>query len=203
MSAHGYTVAAFHTPEYAETVPGFVTLCRKAGLAYEIEPMESRFDHAENTGLKPLALMRIRDRVAGPLLYLDIDTAILGAPPLPAGEWDIATAQNPVAAHRNRINAAAFFLSDTPAARYFLQRWATLVRYNPGTVDHTQLTRALMELAGMCGPSVPVAHTSPDRQKWLETLAASARGELTVAAADFSGCLAINGLRPERTQAKS
>jgi hypothetical protein len=167
-----YVIVAFHTPEYADCVPGFITAGNLAGCRVVIQPMNSRADWALNTGLKPLALLRLRERLAGPLLYLDVDTVVLSAPELPPGAWDLAMTENPVVKHRNRLSAAAFFLADTPAVRDFLLMWRAYTRQTR-RADHPLLTRALRDFGA----------------------------QLQVAPADFAGRLRINGFRPARTQA--
>ena len=169
MSPAPYTVVAFCTREYADC-PG--ALQRDAiglGLPCEIEPMSSRGNWADNTNLKPSALQRLRHRLRGPLLYLDVDTKLLRAPALPPGEWDLALAENPVRTHLNRIAAQCLFIADTEPACEFLRDWAKRCA-TLGGKDHGHLT----------------ATVAANRTSVLGT-------------ADFAGCLLLNGLRPERT----
>jgi hypothetical protein len=168
----GYTVVAFYTPEYADCARPFRERAAALALPCKLQPMRSRGGWAQNTGLKPLALLRLRAGLAGPLLYLDVDTVLLSAPDLPAGAWDLAVAENPIRAHKNRICAAAFFLGQTEAAREFLSIWRGFARQTRG-IDHPLLTRAIATMGS----------------------------RLRITNADFTGRLRANGLRPQRTQA--
>ena len=78
-----YTVVSFYTREYADCVRSFEEQVIKLGLPCEMEIMQSSGDWATNTGMKPTALFNLRERRRGVLLYLDIDTLLLKAPPIP------------------------------------------------------------------------------------------------------------------------
>jgi hypothetical protein len=168
----GYTIVAFYTPEYEAMRRPFLEACTRLGAPVVTRKMNSRGQWEKNTALKPLALEYLRTDVRGTILYLDIDTRILKLPALPPGKWDVATAPNPVKAHVCNVNAAAFFLADTPRIVQFLHEWREWVRENVRR-DHPGLMWALR-----CPPS-PLA--------WVND-------------ADFAGCFAINGLAPQRTQ---
>lgn len=172
MSTPAYTIVAFYTPEYERLLRPFLDMAEPFGLPIATRRMNSRGKWDLNTGLKPLALQYLRSQVEGLLLYLDIDTTILRLPEPPAGTWDVAVAPNPIFNHLCRINASAFFISDTVGARNFLMRWRQWVRANSRR-DHPGLMDAL--------------ETPPP--------------DLLKAVADFAGCFAINGLAKERTQA--
>ena len=165
-----YTVVSFFTPEYSDCAAEFERAAVTFGLPCVLEPMPSKGNWEDNTGLKPKALIYLRARLRGPLMYLDVDTLLLKAPALPIGEWDVALCENPVKAHLNRIAAQCFFLSDTASACRFIETWAGLVaRY--GGRDHRQLTNTV-----------------------------ATNKTAVIGKADFTGCLRLNGLRPERTQ---
>ena len=168
-----YTVVGFYTQEYADCVRAFGEQAARLGLPCELETMQSLRDWASNTGMKPTALFRLRERLRGPLLYLDIDTILLKAPALPIGTWDIALSENPVPTHVNRVAAQCFFVGDTIGAKTFLSEWAQRCR-NTGGQDHRQLTNTVM-----------------------------ANRAAILGRADFTGCFHINGLRTDRTQALS
>jgi hypothetical protein len=143
------------------------------GIPCSVEEMTSVNDWAENTGQKPRALLALRGRLKGPLCYLDIDTLLLRAPLLPAGTWDVALAENPVKTHKNRIAAQCMFIADTEGARTFLKHWAERVGAFRG-IDHTHLTATV-----------------------------ASNRVASLGRADFAGCLHLNGMRPDRTQAFS
>lgn len=167
-------VVAFHTPEYADCAAPFRAAVEALGLRCEIAPFPSSGNWERNTGLKPLALGNLRATLRGPLLYLDIDAQLLRVPALPAGEWDLAVCENPVKKHVNRVNAAAFFVADTPGAIEFLDLWRAFVRASITGRDHPQLTRTI----------------------------AKHRGTIAMADVELAGCYKLNGFRPQRTQVK-
>jgi hypothetical protein len=173
MNSERFTVVGFYTPEYEDCVVQFVSVAENLNLSVVVERMESRWDWTANTRLKPGALLQLRQKVQGILLYLDIDTLLLRVPRIPEQPWDVAVADNPVKTHVNRLTAGAFFLADTDAARLFLMEWHRLCMLGGGK-DHNHFSTAVMN---------PMAYR--------------------VARADFAGCMKVNGLRPEREQAIS
>ena len=173
MTAPAYTLVGFCTPEYRDCLQRFYAQADSLGLPVVVEEIPSLGDWAENTSQKPRALLTLRERIAGVLCYLDVDTILLRAPLLPAGTWDVALSENPVKTHKNRIAAQCFFLADTQNARVFLAQWAERCRVLHGQ-DHNHLTSTV-----------------------------AANRSALLGQADFTGCLHVNGLRPDRTQALS
>jgi hypothetical protein len=161
----GYTVVAFHTPEYDDCAGPFRAQCARLGLDCTVLRLESTGDWERNTGLKPTALRQLREQIKGPMLYFDIDAVIFTAPQLPPGQWDLAVADNPAHWHLCRIAAQVIFIGDTPGARRFLQRWQQRLQKRPGK-DHPEMIRAIEIMKAAQPPVVFADATAYVVDRW-------------------------------------
>lgn len=109
----------------------------KLDLAAEILPISAEGDWLENVRRKPSLLKSFRQRLRGPLLYVDVD-AVVHANPWPylrGYEGDIAVASH----HRRNIISGTLLLNDTEKAMTFLDHWITDQDRNPTAWDQHSL----------------------------------------------------------------
>lgn len=118
-------IVAFHTPDevYQAEAERLRRSLDALGLDYEITVVEPESNWVRTTLLKPTWIAPARDRLSGPLLYVDVDAYVHTDPwPYVADmEADMAA----VVYENGQLNSATLWINDTPGARLILSEWAS------------------------------------------------------------------------------
>ncbi|MFS8116395.1 hypothetical protein QD460_32320 [Rhizobium jaguaris] len=125
----GEVVAFFSVNSFYETEAArMVASAWRLGLSVHTWPFVSAGSWVRNASLKPTFLVNQRQKLTGPLLYVDVD-AVFHRDPWPelaAYDCDIA-----VYRERGRLISATILINDTPAAREILALWKKRCDENP------------------------------------------------------------------------
>jgi hypothetical protein len=107
------------------------------GLPIHLEKIEAIDDWLSAVRRKPFVMRQLRDKLRGPLLYVDVD-AVVHANPWPylrGYEADVA-----VAGHRDeQIISGTILFNDTPGATHLLDAWIEAQSANPSAWDQHAL----------------------------------------------------------------
>jgi len=118
------TICAFHTDDalYAGEAARMMASADALGLRIDMTVLPHGGDWLANVRMKPRLLQDARRRLAGPILYVDVD-AIFHADPwirLDVVETDVA-----FATYRDgRVRSGTVYIADTVGGRRFLDDWA-------------------------------------------------------------------------------
>lgn len=120
---HRGTVIAFHTPDeiYRTEAARLQATLEKVGLDFDITEVEPERDWVRTTHLKPQWMLEARERLSGPLLYIDVDAVVHSDP------WEylnLYDADLGVVYNNGFLNSATVFIADSPDARRMLKAWA-------------------------------------------------------------------------------
>lgn len=123
VSARGLIVA-FHTPDevYRAEAERLRRSLDALGLDYEISVVEPESNWVRTTLLKPTWIAPARERLSGPLLYVDVDAYVHEDPwpYLDDMEADMAARVDP----NGQLYSGTLFIADTPGASLILTEWA-------------------------------------------------------------------------------
>ena len=117
------TVVAFHTPDevYRAEAARLKKTLDALGLDYHFFEVEPEKNWVRTTLLKPSWILKAREELAGPLLYIDVD-AIVHQDPWPYLSQfcgDLAALVLP----NGQFASGTILVGDTPAARSLLAEW--------------------------------------------------------------------------------
>ena len=133
------TIIAFHTPDavYTAEANRLRASLDGLGLDYKIIEVQPEQDWVRTTLLKPSWIIKAREELSGPLLYIDVD-AIVHEDPWPyLGQYD-----NDLAAFvlpHGGFASGTIFINDTTGARQMLQDW---LKRSEERVRKTSLTHS-------------------------------------------------------------
>ncbi len=162
-------------PEAADDTPGTVVGYYTAGTRYEVEAQRLRSsvqalglqlelvavpspgDWLASVRLKPQLLLALRQRLRGPLLYVDVDAVVHSNPwPYLRGlDADVGVASH----HATNVISGTVLLNDTPGAVQLLQAWIADQDRNPTAWDQHSLHNVVY--------AAPVAGQRPVRVQHL------------------------------------
>jgi hypothetical protein len=135
------TIIAFHTPDevYTAEANRLRSSLDALGLEYKIIEVQPEQDWVRTTLLKPSWIIKARDEISGPLLYVDVD-AIVHEDPWPylsQYDSDLAAFVLP----HGGFASGTVFINDTTGARQLLQEWLNRseqrVRERETSLSHT------------------------------------------------------------------
>ncbi len=117
------TVIAFHTPDevYRAEAARLKASLDALGLEHHFFEVQPEGNWVRTTLLKPSWIIRAREELSGPLLYIDVD-AVVHADPWPylqQYDGDMAA----VVYDNGQLNSATLWINDTPGAREVLSAW--------------------------------------------------------------------------------
>ncbi len=140
----GGKIVGFYTTDsiYEREAARMVASATRLGLTVETTPIESAGSWVRNAALKPTFLLDVRERIRGPLLYVDVD-AVFHRDPWPAllhHECDIA-----VYREAGRLISATILLNDTQRALDLLSEWKRRCDQDPEIWDQVVLQNILDE----------------------------------------------------------
>lgn len=146
----GEVVAFFSVNSFYETEAArMVASAWRLGLSVHTSPFVSAGSWVRNASLKPTFLVTQRQKLQGPLLYVDVD-AVFHRNPWPVlADFDCDIA---VYRERGRLISATILINDTPAARELLTRWKERCDENPEVWDQVVLQEILDEDQALATP---------------------------------------------------
>ncbi|WP_267548880.1 putative nucleotide-diphospho-sugar transferase [Rhizobium rhizogenes] len=115
----------------------------RIGLKVQATALQSAGSWVLNAGLKPGFLLQERERLRGPLLYVDVD-AVFHRNPWP----ELHKLDCDIAAYyegNQRLISATILINDTPAAAQLLERWRQGCLANPEMWDQLVLEQIIAE----------------------------------------------------------
>lgn len=135
---HG-TIVAFHTDDDFYTAEA--ARCKKRleqlGLPHDFTSIPKNGSWVENCARKPEFLLEVRQRLRGPLLYIDVDAFVHRDP------WPyLADFDGDIAAYINgdaELISCTLLLNDTPATMRLLSEWAEQQKAKPRVYDQKVL----------------------------------------------------------------
>ena len=118
-------IVAFHTPDeiYSREAERLKKSLDSLGLEYSISVVEPESNWVRTTLLKPTWIRPARERIRGPLLYVDVDAFVHEDPWPHVADLDADMAA--VVYTTGELNSATLWISDTPEAAALLDLWAT------------------------------------------------------------------------------
>ncbi|MER9652491.1 putative nucleotide-diphospho-sugar transferase [Mesorhizobium sp. M0152] len=146
----GEIVAFFSMNSFYETEAARMTASAwRLGLSVQARPFASAGSWVRNASLKPTFLVNMRQKLQGPLLYVDVD-AVFHRDPWPA----LAGFDCDIAVYREsgRLISATILINDTPAAREILALWRKRCDENPEVWDQVVLQEILDEDRASANP---------------------------------------------------
>jgi hypothetical protein len=158
------TVASFYTGTgyYANAARRLASRCVELGIPHLIESVADGGSWSLNSRLKPEFILRMLDRVSGPVLWLDADSHLLRVPREVEGlVCDVAAAAyDGPSIHVPPVNvqAAALFFNNTAGSRRFLSAWQAACQ-DVGRLgsDHSFLVRVWAEMSDVSRVRLPSA----------------------------------------------
>ncbi len=139
------TVVGFYTRDslYEQEAARMRRSAEVLGLPVELTPMDSAGSWVRNAGLKAGFLRAARQRLRGPLVYVDVDAVFHGDP------WPLlSTFDCDVAVHvtgKGELQSGTILLNDTPATATLLEDWVAATEANPDEWDQRVLHRVIDE----------------------------------------------------------
>ena len=120
------TVIAFHTPDdiYRAEAARLKSTLDKLGLDHHFFEVEPEKNWVRTTLLKPSWIIKARDELGGPLLYIDVDAFVHQDPWPYLSQYDADLAA--VVYDNGELNSASIWINDTSGARDLLRRWRDL-----------------------------------------------------------------------------
>lgn len=116
-------IIAFHTPDetYRAEAARLKASLERLDLDYEIFEVPPSDNWVRTTLLKPSWILPIREKLRGPLLYIDVDAFVHHDPwpYLQDMEGDLGAVVYP----NGQLNSATIWIADTPGALDLLTRW--------------------------------------------------------------------------------
>ena len=137
------TIVAFHTddPLYRKEAERFARSAAKLGLKIDLKVVPPKGDWVANCAMKPQIIADARQRLSGPLLYIDVD-AVIHADPWPyLSQYDGDMAANILP--DGELNSGSLYISDTQAARALLNTWVERQKENPREWDQKTLQQII------------------------------------------------------------
>ncbi len=117
------TIVAFHTPDevYRAEAARLKGTLDALGLDYHFFEVEPEKNWVRTTLLKPSWILKAREELAGPLLYIDVDAYVHHDPwPLLSScDGDLAA----VVYRNGQLNSATIWINDTDGARDLIAEW--------------------------------------------------------------------------------
>ncbi len=133
------TIVLFHTDDeiYREEARRCINSIESIGLEYDLTVIPPKSSWVENCALKPKILSEARQRIKGPILYIDVDAVVHKNPWPYLSQYDGDMA---VYVHQNgELISSAIYLNDTPEALEILDRWVELQNRNRHVWDQRVL----------------------------------------------------------------
>lgn len=131
------------------------------GVPYLLEAYDNRGSWVRNCAYKASFLLRMRDTVDGPLLWLDADARVAGDP------WPyLAGLDCDIAAHKlggHELISSTVYLNDTDACLGLLGRWVAAQETRPNVWDQKVLQATIEE-----SPSAVRFAELPPELCWIE-----------------------------------
>lgn len=137
------TIVGFYTRDslYEQEAARMRRSAEVLGLPVELAPMDSAGSWVRNAGLKAGFLRAARERLHGPLVYVDVDAVFHGDP------WPLlSTFDCDVAVHvtvNGELQSGTILLNDTPATRALLEDWVAATEASPDEWDQRVLHRVI------------------------------------------------------------
>lgn len=159
-------VISFFTAEweYPEHARRLQTECDALGLKHAIEERPSTNDYKKNTRIKPFFIREQIKRLKKPVLWLDVDSSLLGTPDelVKIKSYDMAAVRMREDNKLKRLwQVGVLFFNYTPATIEFLDRWcdAATSGTDEGAFEHAY--KNLLE---------PLRVLELDRTRWYQVL---------------------------------
>lgn len=116
-------VVAFHTPDevYRAEAARLKATLDALGLEYTFFEVTPEKNWVRTTLLKPSWIIKARDELRGPLLYIDVDAFVHNDPWPYLSQYDGDMAA--VVYDNGQLNSATLWINDTLAAREILAQW--------------------------------------------------------------------------------
>ena len=134
------TVVAYHTDDelYRNEARRMCASAARLGIHAKITVVPSQGDWVKNTSFKSNYLLRERELVRGPMLYVDVDAVFHRSPLdyLAQLDCDIAAYYDLSDDH---LVSATLFIQDTPAAKALLAEWNRQCQLRPQIWDQQVL----------------------------------------------------------------
>jgi len=139
------TIVAFYTDNtlYEAEARRLEASVLALGLPLEVIAVPDQGSWLANVRFKPAVLSKARERLEGPLLYVDVD-AVLHTDPWP----DLSGFDQDVAfctMRDGKVRSGTILLNDTDGARRFLDEWTRRLEADREAWDQTPLTGMLTE----------------------------------------------------------
>lgn len=132
-----YTRGSF----YEDEAKRMEKTARRLGLVVETTAVESAGSWVRNAALKPTFLLEARERLRGPLLYVDVDAVFHRDPwpPLSDMKSDIGVFYS----SDGKLISATIYLADTPEVLSLLREWKEACDKDPDVWDQVTLQNIL------------------------------------------------------------
>ncbi|MCV9910250.1 glycosyltransferase family 77 protein [Brucella sp. HL-2] len=139
------TIVAFYTKNslYEHEKERLLSSARHLGLEVVVVPVENTGSWVRNAGLKPGVLVDLRQKVRGPLLYVDVD-AVFHRDPWP----ELIPIQSDIAVYyeaSGHLLSGTILINDTPSALKLLETWQQGCLEQPDTWDQLVLEQILVQ----------------------------------------------------------
>ena len=117
------TIIAFHTPDevYRAEAARLKSTLDALGLDYKFFEVKPEKNWVRTTLLKPSWILKAREELSGPLLYIDVDAFVHEDPWPYLSQYDADLAA--VVYDNGELNSASVWINDTQGARELLTRW--------------------------------------------------------------------------------
>lgn len=153
------TVVAYHTDDefYTHEAKRMCASAERLGIRVKTTTISSQGGWEANTSFKAAYLLRERDVVSGPMLYVDVD-AVFHVSPLKylvSLDCDIAVYYDLGDGH---LVSATLFFQDTEAARHLLAEWNRQCIAHPEIWDQEVLQSVIADDQASDNPRYKVFH---------------------------------------------
>lgn len=142
------TVVAFHTDDdfYTAEAQRMRASAQRLDMDVDITVISNQGDWVKNTSMKAGFLAKVRQRIRGPILYVDVDSVFHRSPAayLTQLDCDIAVHYDDADGH---LMSGTLYFPDTPTAAQLLNEWAEQSRLQEGVWDQKVLENLLIERA--------------------------------------------------------
>jgi hypothetical protein len=158
------TFASFYTnSDYRKDCERLERCCRHFGLPFMAIEGEELGGWKRNCNQKPRLLQRLRESVAGPIVWLDADCIIHRRPQsLLEPRTDDAVLWQGGISDKHYVSSQVMWWGDTPVARAMIAEWAERSRDNPESLADPLLKATCESWRGRAKVAVlPAAYLKP------------------------------------------
>lgn len=155
------TIVAYYTQgtRYEKEASRMMASLSKLGLPVALSAVDDAGEWLANVRRKPHFLKETRNRLVGPLLYVDVDAVVHSDPwPYLRGyDGDVAVAGH----HGKNYISGTILINDTEGARKFLDKWCEDQSANPEAWDQHSLHNVVVANSARGAPEFRIDYLPP------------------------------------------